>query len=315
MKPFRKILVDVDALADVHPAVEAAAELASHTDADVTLADVLPAVPNAARRYVNERVEQELADHRRERLAFIAQTIAARTTPARRHRTLLLRGRPADAMIAEAVSGGYDLLIRSHGRDLAESVPAFGPVDRELLRHCPCPVWIVAAGRAARPRRILAAVDAGAKDPIDVRLNIEILEAALLVRAIEDAELTAIYAWQIFGESLLRSHMSESEFDGLISETQAAAQADLDAVVAAANAGDKPIRATLIKGEPERVLPAYIRDHAIDLVVMGTVGRGGLAGLVTGNTAERVLHELRGSVLAVKPEGFGSRQDRGHLNK
>lgn len=39
---------------------------------------------------------------------------------------------------------------------------------------------------------------------------------------------------------------------------------------------------------------------------MGTVARSGLAGFVMGNTAERVLQRLRGSVLAIKPPGFVS---------
>jgi nucleotide-binding universal stress UspA family protein len=34
------------------------------------------------------------------------------------------------------------------------------------------------------------------------------------------------------------------------------------------------------------------------------VGRRGLAGALIGNTAERVLRQLHGSVLAVKPSGF-----------
>ena len=42
----------------------------------------------------------------------------------------------------------------------------------------------------------------------------------------------------------------------------------------------------------------------VDLVVMGTVGRTGLKGLIMGNTAETILRSVRCSVLAVKPEGF-----------
>jgi nucleotide-binding universal stress UspA family protein len=42
----------------------------------------------------------------------------------------------------------------------------------------------------------------------------------------------------------------------------------------------------------------------IDVVVMGTVARTGVAGLVMGNTAERVLQRLYRSVLTVKPPGF-----------
>jgi nucleotide-binding universal stress UspA family protein len=39
---------------------------------------------------------------------------------------------------------------------------------------------------------------------------------------------------------------------------------------------------------------------------MGTIARGGLVGMIMGNTAERVLRDLRCSVLALKPEGFAS---------
>ena len=46
--------------------------------------------------------------------------------------------------------------------------------------------------------------------------------------------------------------------------------------------------------------------EGIDLVVMGTVARSGIAGMLIGNTAERVLRKLPCSVLAVKPEGFTS---------
>ena len=39
---------------------------------------------------------------------------------------------------------------------------------------------------------------------------------------------------------------------------------------------------------------------------MGTMARSGIAGLLIGNTAERVLRKLPCSVLAVKPDGFVS---------
>ena len=39
---------------------------------------------------------------------------------------------------------------------------------------------------------------------------------------------------------------------------------------------------------------------------MGTVARGGIPGLVFGNTAERVLRKLRCSVLTLKPDNFVS---------
>jgi nucleotide-binding universal stress UspA family protein len=37
---------------------------------------------------------------------------------------------------------------------------------------------------------------------------------------------------------------------------------------------------------------------------MGTVSRTGVAGLLIGNTAEKVLNQVGCSVLTVKPDGF-----------
>ena len=37
---------------------------------------------------------------------------------------------------------------------------------------------------------------------------------------------------------------------------------------------------------------------------MGTVARGGLPGILIGNTAERLLHSVPCSLLAVKPDDF-----------
>ena len=40
------------------------------------------------------------------------------------------------------------------------------------------------------------------------------------------------------------------------------------------------------------------------MLVMGTVGRSGIPGLIIGNTAEKVITSIDCSVLAVKPEHF-----------
>jgi nucleotide-binding universal stress UspA family protein len=51
-------------------------------------------------------------------------------------------------------------------------------------------------------------------------------------------------------------------------------------------------------------IPALARKLGVDLVVMGTVGRGGIPGLLMGNTAEAILQQVDCSVLAIKPPGF-----------
>jgi nucleotide-binding universal stress UspA family protein len=66
-------------------------------------------------------------------------------------------------------------------------------------------------------------------------------------------------------------------------------------------------RATVLRrGEPQQVIPEFVVSEGIDVLVMGTVARRGIAGMLIGNTAERVLRKLPCSVLTVKPDGFVS---------
>lgn len=60
---------------------------------------------------------------------------------------------------------------------------------------------------------------------------------------------------------------------------------------------DVDIRAELVDGPPAEVL---IRESATsELVVVGTRGRGGFAGMLMGSTSQGVLHHARGPVLVV----------------
>ena len=62
----------------------------------------------------------------------------------------------------------------------------------------------------------------------------------------------------------------------------------------------------LIEGRAPETIETFVRDNAVDLVVMGTVARSGLAGKLIGNTAEQILDRIECSVLAMKPYDFQS---------
>ncbi len=60
----------------------------------------------------------------------------------------------------------------------------------------------------------------------------------------------------------------------------------------------------IVKGEAHRVIQDLAQEHKADLVVMGTVARTGIPGLIMGNTSESILNNIGCSLLAVKPPGF-----------
>lgn len=302
MAQFTRILVDIDATAGRHPALEQAFALATRTGARVTVVDVLPYVPKAARLFATVDIEQELVDHRLQALGLIAKHAPHGISV----QTGLLRGRAAHAIVTEAARLGADLVMRSHNRNRVEPSPPLGPADLQLLRQCPCPVWIVGPGSGGSPSRIAAFVDASTDRPEEQALNQSILDTALTLRDLWGATLTVVHAWSPFGEELLRARMKAEDFDAYQVQSRESATKALDAVAAAAGPRAAGVATELIKAEPHEAILGFVESAAIDLVVMGTVARSGIAGVIVGNTAERVLRELRQSVIAIKPEGFRS---------
>ena len=302
MKQFSRILIDVDASASSHPALDDAIRVAAQCSAAVKLVDVLEEVPPGARGYLNARLEADLVGRRLEQLGAIAARL-----PQVGLTTDVLRGRPATALIREVLRSRHDLLVRSHGRELDARGKPFGAIDMELLRLCPCPVWL--AGSQKRQElglRILAAIHANPEDPTEQQLNESILDLALTMTELLGGRLSIVQAWIAFGETLLASHMPPHELEEYVESTRAREQEALSALTRLVAERLKDAVIELVKGEPEDVIPRYVEDHGIDLVVMGTVARTGIAGLLIGNTAERVLQRLRVSVLATKPAGFTS---------
>ena len=161
-------------------------------------------------------------------------------------------------------------------------------------------------GSLRAPWRILAALHANPSDAAEQELNGTILDWALMLKAFGDAELTLLQAWTAYGAGLLRSRMSPDEFAEFIEGARRAEDEALSAFLQPFSDRLTDVAAELVQGEPEDAIAHFVESHGIDVVVMGTAARTGIAGLVMGNTAERVLQRLRGSVLAVKPLGFES---------
>ncbi|WP_281269171.1 universal stress protein [Thiocapsa rosea] len=75
-------------------------------------------------------------------------------------------------------------------------------------------------------------------------------------------------------------------------------------VVWQANLNSYKPKTHLVRGDARRKIPTLARKIGADVVVMGTVGRGGIPGLLMGNMAEAILQQVDCSVLATKPPGF-----------
>lgn len=248
------------------------------------------------------RLEQIALDSESDALeALRAQAGAAASV-----RIQALRGTPFLAVIREVLREGHDLVV----------VPAPGTpgvVERilpsqamHLVRKCPVPVWLLRPAAQPIPQRIGAAVDG---DPARSELDHRILATALALAAACDARVDVLHALTLYpSESMLRGRggLSEAEVAAIVDRARTQAEATLRALTAELASTGVPSAQHVLRGAPAQAIPAYAREAGLDLLVMGSVGRSGIAGLVIGNTAEEMLQHTDCSILALKPPGFVS---------
>jgi nucleotide-binding universal stress UspA family protein len=79
-----------------------------------------------------------------------------------------------------------------------------------------------------------------------------------------------------------------------------AARKRLDGLLDSADRRAPRARAIVKVGDPLRQVVDYARDEAVDLIVLGTHGRSGLAHLFLGSVAERVVRTAPCPVLTVR---------------
>jgi nucleotide-binding universal stress UspA family protein len=201
---------------------------------------------------------------------------------------------------------GHDLVVK--GAAGAAGAP-LGSTDLHLLRKCPVPVWIDRPARSTGYRRVLAAVDPCPEEPARESLDRAILDLAAAVASAYEAELHVLHAWTLPGEAALSGpfmNVPPDEVAALGKTERRRRDHELRALLGRYPPAIPDYRLHLLKGPASRVIPSFVRRHRMDLIVMGTVGRTGLPGLLIGNTAENVINHVGCSLLAVKPEGFAS---------
>lgn len=302
MDAFGSILVDVDATDAAQPALERAARLARNSGGRLTIVDVV-SVPAYARRHLPASLEEEMAGRRREDLSRLAAGITDVPVESR-----LLPAPGGTALVDEVLNSGHDLVVREGARDLvAPRREPSGAVNMELLRRCPCSVLLVGHGIASGSPRIAAAVNtSSADDEANPVMNARIAEMALLMADLEGGSVTLLHAWDAVPAPPMRSLSSQDSYAQYLASAREHAEHDFARFTHALGGRLSGARAELRRGDPEDAIPEFVVAEGIDLLVIGSVSRRGVAGFFIGNLAERVLPKLPCSVLVVKPREPGS---------
>ncbi|RPI71560.1 MAG: universal stress protein [Geobacteraceae bacterium] len=302
MKVFKNILYVAEPTVDQSAAVERAVTLAENNQSKLTIIDVFPPVAD---------------DYRANTMDYHKNTLESVIAPYRKRleiRLDVMMGTPFLEVVRAVLRNEHDLVIKTaENPDFLKRL--FGSNDMHLLRKCPCPAWLMKPREKSNYNTIVAAVDFDLLSPTasEQSLNLEILELAASLALTDSASLHIVHAWEAFAERtmIMRGDISYESIAKHTNQEFALHQKSLDRLMetmrnrVGADVFDRlSPRLHLPKGPAKTMIATSAAGLSADLVVMGTVARTGISGLIIGNTAEAILDQLTCSVLAVKPPGF-----------
>lgn len=192
---------------------------------------------------------------------------------------------PATSLLACLAERPYDLAVLGAGAKTAADRVLLGSTAERVVREAPCPVWLTRPCRDhAEVKRILCAVDGASPAPEPL------LVAAALAKTFV-AELCLLNVLPATdGPFGARRAAQEESARSAVGFESTVRRVDLHGVEHA-----------LVerRGKAAVEIVAAAEELDADLLVLGSGGRTGLARLVRGNTAEKVLRQVPCSMLTV----------------
>lgn len=308
---FSNILLVLDPGVGNELALERAIQLARNLNAKLTVCDVVDSIPTDYRRLVTAITPRELAASvvakKRERIEGLLGTVDSDGVSID---TEILTGK-AHTEIARLVRDGrYDLVIKPIAEQRVMRTRTVSRENRELIKHSPCPVWLVNVADLSDDGCIIAALDMPGKDENGAQLNEEILHTARSIALATFRPLHVVHAWTLAGEGHLRARGTVEtirEVDRMVAAEGAKRMAWLRSTVYSTESDSAEIATDYlapvlhaINGKASRVLPDLAQQLGAGLIVMGTAARSGLSGMLIGNTSEAVMVRSDSSLLVIK---------------
>jgi universal stress protein E len=168
--------------------------------------------------------------------------------------------------------------------------------DWQLLRECPAPLLVLARNKWRRTAPVMAALDLASGVASKKRLNDRVLGYARMLAEAMGEDLKIICAVEV---PALLQELDLVDPIAYVKEAKAEMRPQIRKLAKEHNIAEKAFH--IKRGPVEKVIASQAAAKRAQIVVMGTVGRKGVKAALIGNTAEKVLAQLKTDVLALKP--------------
>ncbi len=307
MQRFQNILYATRGVADEVDSLKQALSLAGNNAAALHAVIFSPTFPRALAEYA-AGYETSLADRLRASITHAQAAIKRDTGEVQVSVDVECGDNPAVRIVRRVLRNAHDLLIKQ--AEPPDRRAGFRALDMQLLRLCPCPVWLSRPiSRSRTDIRVAVAVDAQSMEPAGRDLALQLLRISRALADTCSGELDIVSCWDFELEDYFRRspwiQMSEESLSAHVNTADRDHQAALGDLVHESGIEGR-MRVHRSRGRPEHEIAHLAGTLKVDVLVMGTVGRAGIAGFGIGNTAESTFGEIKCSLPALKPNGFVS---------
>jgi universal stress protein E len=309
MEFFKNILVGVDLSRAEEPAaehlsapskcaVERAIWLAGQSSAELTFLSATD-LPTSTQSFLKEQGLKTLDEGTQN---VLDELVAEAESQGVQAKAQLAHGKAWEEIIRHVQQHGNDLVIVGTRDAGFASRLLYGSTGIRLLRYCPCPVWVTKPGGDWEDLEILVATDFS-------EISQRAVEIGVRAARMMGARLRVVHALAHFIDRRMKhTGLRDEEIRTYYKTLRREAEQKLHEQLAQTDF--RTVQAGVIaevkEGPADMVILDTIEDHHIDLVIMGTIARRGLAGMLIGNTAETLLPQLPCAILAIKPKDFES---------
>lgn len=283
-------------------AVDRAVALAKRNGARLTFADVVPASQSFLSAIVPS-AEQVMDAEANARLALLEAIAGQIEQQGVSVQAKVLQGRPIVELMREVQDARHDLLMKDANADSDELF--FGSLDMRLLRYCPVPLWLTKPHVEPQANRIVVAIDPDSTGK-SFQLNESIMKMASLLAYRDKSELHVVSVWKLPFDALCNRDEYKDRYTNCAKTVETVAGDSIRRVLKSSVIGVKEENIHLRTGVANDEIINVVDEVSPDLLVMGTLAHCGLAGLLIGNTAEKVMRRVECSVLTAKPSDFAS---------
>jgi universal stress protein E len=306
VQKVRNILVIVDPTADSHPAIDKVEVLAKHFGSRVELYIF---DTKAAREM--RLMKEQAADPSRLLTVNLKPMLESLAKPLRDRgldvcTELEFGDSLTDGLLSRVRRTSAELVVKdTHPHSLLHRT-LITNTDWHMIRECPMPLLLTKPKAWTRGAGIVAAVDPGHVNDKPAHLDHQILEwGGALARGLERA-LHAVHVYVPLTVAAAAGGALEPMASTLTPEAMEfedkQKRKELQELIAPFKIS--PENAHLELGVATDILPRKAQELNADVMVMGAIARHGLARMLIGSTAERVLEKLPCDVLVVKPASF-----------